>query len=124
MKLVYETTDVIGLNPIFGPAIHDLDDLWLDIVGHELHILHALDGNHSRFSRHYQGCAIDIRTWQNPTARPEDAEQIKGADREALIGQVRSVLGKNFWVLDHFNKDGSPSHFHISFKPENRAWTR
>ena len=44
MKLVYDTTDVIGLHPVFGPAIHDLDDLWLDIVGYELHILHALDG--------------------------------------------------------------------------------
>ena len=124
MKLVYETTDVIGLNPIFGPAIHDLDDLWLDIVGHELHILHALDGNHSRFSRHYQGCAIDIRTWQNPTARPEDAEQITGADRAALTSEVKRVFGKNFRLIDHINERGEHTHFHISFKPENIAWTK
>jgi len=122
VKLVYETTDIVGLHPIFGPAIHDLDDLWLDIVGHQLHILHALDGVHSRFSRHYQGCAIDVRTWVNPT--DGTSGQISGPDREALISQVRQVLGKNFWVLEHFDEHGNPTHLHVAFKPENRAWTK
>ena len=116
MKLVYETTDVIGLHPAFGRAIHNLDDMWLDIVGHELHILHALDGEHSRFSRHYQGCAIDVRTWRNPSDNL--SAQIEGADRDALLAQARQILGKNFLLIDH------GTHFHISFKPEHKAWTR
>ena len=122
MKLVYETTDIVGLHPAFGPAIHALDAMWLDIVGHELYILHALDGEHSRFSRHYQGCAIDVRTWKNPSDRLSG--QIKFADREALKGQTRELLGKNFWLLDHFDSAGEPTHFHIAFKPEHRAWTK
>ena len=87
-----------------------------------LHILHGLDGKHSRSSRHYQGCAIDIRTWKNPS--DSSSGQIKGADRRALVGQIRKILGKNFWVLEHFDSAGEPTHLHISFKPENRAWTK
>ena len=117
MKLVYATTDLVGLHPIFGEIISKLDALWLKTVEHELHILHGLDGKHSRFSRHYQGCAIDIRTWVDPTTNV-DAKQIAGKKRRELAIAVRKVIGKNFKLLDH------GTHFHISFKPEYKAWTK
>ena len=115
MRLVYATTDILGLHPVFGPALHNLDDMWRDIVGHQLHVLHGLDGEHSRFSRHYQGCAVDIRTWQNPA--DDSSGQIEGVERDALLSEVRKLLGKNFWILDH------GTHFHVAFKPEHKAWT-
>lgn len=123
MRTVYETTDLVGLHPLFGPLIRELDALWLDIVGHELYILHALDGKHSRFSRHYQGCAIDVRTWIDPTVKPAEAVQITGAERIALTSEVQRVLGKNFRLIDHFNSAGDHTHYHISFKPEDEKWT-
>ena len=115
MKLVYETTDILGLHPIFGHALHNLDELWRDVVGHQLHILHGLDGEHSPYSRHYQGCAVDVRTWVNPSDKTSG--QITGVEREALLSETRKILGKNFWVLDH------GTHFHISFRPKDKAWT-
>ena len=121
VKKVYETTDLDGLHPVFWDAIRKLNLLWLARVGHELHILHGLDGKHSRFSRHYQGCAIDIRTWHNPT--DQSSGQIKFAEREELKREIRQILGKNFWLLDHFASNGDPTHFHIAFKPEDSAWT-
>ena len=116
MKLVYETTDILGLHPIFGHALHNLDELWLDVVGFQLHILHGLDGIHSDYSRHYQGCAVDIRTWRDPG--DESSGQIIGAERIGLVSEVQKLLGKNFWLLDH------ESHFHTAFKPKDKAWTK
>ena len=116
MILVYETTDLVGLHPIFIPALRDLDRFWQEQTGYELHVLHGLDGIHSDYSRHYQGCAVDIGTWKNP--KDPSSGQIEGYERSSLFRKVQELLGENFWILDH------ETHFHISFKPKKVAWTK
>ena len=116
MKLAHETTDIDGLHAAFCPALFRLDNLWRSLVGHELHIVHGLDGVHSLTSRHYQGCAVDIRTWVDP----EDGSsgQIEGEKRIELQIATEGTLGGAFMVLDE------GSHFHISLKPRGKSWKK
>lgn len=114
MKLVHETTDINGLHPAFWGDLFALDDLWRRVMGYELHITHALDGSHSRYSRHYQGCAVDLRTWTTPTS----GNQVSGLERKNLLEAVRVRLGPAYKVLDE------RTHFHVALKPTDKAWTK
>ena len=113
MKLAFPTTNISGLHPAVEEILPALDGLWKDHAGYELTITHGLDGKHSRYSRHYWGGAIDIRTH----TKPGSWIQITGAERRGLLTAVKELLGNNFNVLDE------ETHFHVAFKPEFKAWT-
>lgn len=63
----------------------------------ELVVTSALDSKHSRKSRHYVGCGLDIRT-----------RDIVG-DVNEVVGKIKADLGEEFYVAFEVN------HIHISF---------
>lgn len=113
MKRKDMSVSFVGLHPAFFHKLMLLDEIWRDVRGHELIITSAVDGRHSKHSRHYIGCAVDIRTWTSEVS----GTQMQGTDREHLKRLVMQSLGPAFSVLDE------GSHFHISLKPqETKAW--
>ena len=111
MRLASVNVDVTRLHSAMWPMVMDLDFFWRNEVGYELIITHGIDGEHSVRSRHYIGCAIDIRTWTSPDSR----RQMSGTRREALLAQVQRRLGENFRVLD-LEYNGAKTHFHIQME--------
>jgi hypothetical protein len=55
--------------------------------GHQLVVTSAIDGKHSRGSRHYSGLAVDLRTRNIPV--PE------GFDPKEVHGTIRDLIAKN-----------------------------
>ena len=114
MKLAFNTTNINGLHPALESKLAALDDLWKEQAGYQLTITHGLDGRHSRFSRHYWGGAIDIRTHTTPNSWI----QFSGNKRTGLFTSIVNLLGTHFSVLDE------GTHFHLSLKPDHVAWTK
>lgn len=68
--------------------------------GTELTITSAKDGKHKDGSRHYDGRAIDVRTWK-----------IKGREVEAAA-KIKAKLGKDYDVV----VEGD--HIHVEYDPK------
>ena len=112
MQLAFDTTNISGLHPALEARLQELDALWKEQAGYELTITHGLDGHHSRWSRHYWGGAIDMRTHTSDGSWI----QFTGNKRTGLHTAIINLLGSNFNVLDE------ETHFHIAFKPEYKSW--
>lgn len=113
MKKASNKVVVKGLHSAIQEILPELDELWLLLTGYRLIITSGLDSKHlAKYSRHYWGGAIDIRTWTTATS----GIQITGRARMQLLIAVRQQLGNDFNVLNEVN------HFHIGFRPQDLSW--
>lgn len=65
------------------------------------------DGKHSDRSRHYLGCAVDLRTWADSSG-----QQLSTPIREALALSLRQRLGPDFDVVVE------STHIHLEYDPK------
>lgn len=92
---------ILGVRPETVIGMHICDGVFLDRVKDDITITSVTDGQHSRGSLHYTGCAFDVRIW--------------GIDQpmlDALKPAMQKALGDDFDVV--LEKD----HFHIEFQPK------
>lgn len=88
-----------GLQPVMVLAATIADKIYL-FYGEELVITSAVDGIHSKTSRHFLGFALDFRT------RYFTHEKILQVAQD-----LRDALGDDFYVRVESD------HIHVSFKP-------
>lgn len=113
MKTKDDTVNMGGLMPVMWHAIAIIDRFWMEHLGYPAVCTSACDGKHSPTSRHYQGMAIDLRTWDDSRS----GVQLGDKYRKELAIALQRELGDNFFVLNESH------HFHVSFKPVGRPWT-
>ena len=89
------------------PAMFIADMVCRRVLGYEMVITSCVNGKHSNTSRHYIGCAWDLRTWTSESS----GQQINKNERDYLVVELKKALGGNFFVL------GEKTHIHIAFKP-------
>ena len=65
----------------------------------ELVITSCRDGRHSKNSKHYLGCAVDIRTWQLENDDTTDA----------VVVLIKSALTSEYYVVNE------QTHIHLQF---------
>ena len=109
MKLKDNSVNIIGLHKTFWVRLFLLDTYWRKKLGYELTITSANDGTHSLFSKHYDGKAVDLRTW----ADEYDGVQLKGAQRAMVLAKVMEIMGKDFLVLNE------EDHIHVQRQKTN-----
>lgn len=78
----------------------DIDDIHKRLIGRDAIITSARDGVHKRASLHYQGQAIDLRTFDMPPGREHD-----------VVRELKNVLGPDFDVVLE------PDHIHLEYDP-------
>lgn len=96
---IKEGVRLTGLQPIMVMAAIVINDVY-QRNGQELVITSAVDGVHSKHSRHYLGYALDLRT------RYFDKHHIP-----AIVDALREALGDDYYVK------AESDHIHVSFKP-------
>jgi len=94
---------LLGIRPELVVALLIADGLFRE-AGAECVITSCIDGKHSRGSKHYSGCAFDLRTHSlsNPSAT-------------AMTLQVR--LGSDFDVILE-DASGPNQHIHVEYDPK------
>ena len=105
MKLKNLNVNVRGLHQVFWPKLFILDQYWREVLGYELVITSAVDGEHMPYSLHFIGCAIDIRTWKGAY----NGEQLEGGDRDNIFIAVIEIMSDDFQIIDEGD------HFHIEY---------
>lgn len=114
MKLKDSTINIDDLHPKMRYIAEKVIDPWWQMnVGYELIITSGVDGKHNaQFSNHYNGCAVDVRTWTNAASGIQMDSQRRAHVHSSLLQHLENTFGSNFvQVLDEGH------HFHIAFKP-------
>lgn len=93
-------TRLHGIKPEMMVALMSAQDVWRDF-GQVLVITSCVDGKHTRASKHYSGCAVDLRT------SVLNADQQKQAQK-----LLADALGSDFDVI--LESD----HMHIEYDPK------
>ena len=94
---------IFGLREEMFFAMRQIDDAahWLD-ADYQATCTSAVDGHHSRNSLHYDGRAIDIRTFDLP---PD-------VSREQYARLIRQRLSSDYDVVVE------PDHIHVEWQPK------
>lgn len=95
-----EGVRIVGIKPEMAVAITVIDSIYR-MHGQELVITSAVEGKHSKISRHYLGYAIDTRTFYF------DQDALPDVQRD-----IQNALGDDFYIEHEGN------HFHIQFNPK------
>lgn len=69
--------------------------------GFDLVITSAVDGTHTRASKHYSGCAVDFRT-----------NHVPAATQKLIVADLSKALGGDFDAI--LEKD----HIHVEYDPK------
>ena len=88
---------VYGIRPELVLALQAAERVWM-AYGSELVVTSVSDGKHSRGSKHYSGCAADLRIW--------NLTSVDGAAKE-----LREARGEDFDVVvegDHVHLEYDP----------------
>lgn len=94
---------LFGLRPELLFAIMVAKEVYTsEAIGGELVITSVMDGTHSLGSKHYAGCAVDLRT----------SNLHSGSSGEIVRKRISDALGGDFDVL--FEGD----HIHIEYDPK------
>ena len=94
---------VLGIKPEILLAVIVAERIWSG-AGVELVVTSCTDGQHSRGSKHYAGCAVDIRTHGLP-------------DAPAIVQALGEALGPGYDVL--LEGVGTPGeHCHVEWDPK------
>lgn len=89
-----------GIRPELLFALLVADGVWRDLSLPELTVTSLLDGEHSRNSLHYLGCAADLRTRNiSPYQIPQ------------VIGRLKERLGDTYDIIAETN------HIHVEYQP-------
>lgn len=80
-------------------AMDAADKLHWDMTSRELEVTSAVDGKHSKHSRHYVGLAFDIRQWYLPRI-------------DRFVSELQRQLGINYDVVRE------DTHIHCEYDPE------
>jgi len=88
-------------------ALNIIEDVYINIAGHESIITSTTEGTHSPSSLHYAGQAVDIALpgAHNMYVRP-------GGSTNAVVKKLREMLGKDYDVV--LEKD----HIHVEYDPK------
>ena len=109
MRLKDDSVNIRGVHTDIIAGLFRLSPVWKQALGYELVITSARDGRHHPSSRHYVGCAVDIRTWVDANG----SSQLDGHRRDEVCKLVRKTLsetGATFLVIDE------EDHFHIQLQ--------
>ena len=102
MKTKDSTVNIEGLDPILKAALVEMEYIYAKFHT-ELVITSGKDGTHGNGSLHYEGKAVDLRTWNV---------------LDSLVKQLKAHLGPDYDVV--LEKD----HCHIEYDPKhNRVVT-
>jgi hypothetical protein len=93
---------LLGIRPELVVAILVCESVYRD-NSTEMWITSCVEGTHIRASKHYTGCAFDIRTSNLSSKNPP----------QAMADLIRSRLGEDFDVV--LEKD----HIHVEFDPKD-----
>ena len=119
MRTKSSNVNLIDLHPKLAIILPMLDRWWQINVGYELIVTSGCDGAHGQFSRHYVGCAVDIRTWTTE----KSGKQISGTTRRNLVDDLKEALDDKFGP--HYQVLDEADHLHIAFKPrEAVTWAK
>lgn len=119
MKTKDSSVNLVDLHPKMALVLPFLDRWWHANVGYELVVTSACDGEHGQYSRHYVGCAVDIRTWTTATS----GIQINRSERTRLAQSLRNEMRLRYG--EHFQVLPEATHFHIAFKPKEAVtWAK
>lgn len=86
--------------------IETAHDIWVseDVHNGVMVVTSILDGVHARWSEHWQGNAVDLRTWNLPGS-------YQGAAAKRCARRLAAELGSSFRVFledDHIHADHKP----------------
>jgi hypothetical protein len=90
-----------GLHYKMRIALKKADSIWR-LHGQELVVTSACDGKHSKWSWHYFGCAVDLRTNYFES----------GTEIVVVAEKLRRALGPGYEVVVHHG-----SHMHVEYDP-------
>jgi hypothetical protein len=91
---------ITGIRPELVLGLTIAESVWLS-HGEELVVTSVIDSSHSEHSRHYIGCAADLRT-----------RYFAEGQSQQVGKQLQHALGDDFFVLVE------KTHIHMSFKPK------
>ena len=91
--------DVGGLRPEMVPVLLAAFAIY-QAEGKRLVVTSALDGKHSKGSRHYVGLALDLRS-----------REFSAVQKTRVVNQLKAALGEQYDVVKE------KSHFHVEFDP-------
>lgn len=97
MKVKDNTVNIEGLDPVLKAALVEMEYIYAKFHT-ELVVTSGKDGTHGKNSLHYEGKAVDLRTWNV---------------LDALVKQLKAHLGPNYDVV--LEKD----HIHIELDPKH-----
>lgn len=107
MKTKDGSVNLVDLHPKLASLLPRISAWWYANAGYDAICTSACDGKHGTYSRHYIGCAIDLRTWTTESS----GRQMPGTTRRNLRHELAQFLGPHFNVIDEGD------HFHVGFKP-------
>ena len=97
MKTKDSTVNIEALDPILKAALTEMEYIYAKFHT-ELVITSGKDGTHGNNSLHYEGKAVDLRTWNV---------------LDALVKQLKAHLGPDYDVVlekDHIHVELDPKH--------------
>lgn len=95
--LIKEGAVIRGLHPAMRRALKAADAIW-SAYGQELVVTSGLDGEHSRWSWHNYGCAVDLRT-----------RYFSAGEVASIAQDMREALGRDYDVVIE------PTHMHVEY---------
>ena len=109
MIIFKKGVDVSGITKECIQGMFEVARYW----GADITITSVCDGNHKEGSKHYEGNAFDLRTWD-----PDKpiGTQLPSEVKIRLMTKLTEVLGVDYDVVVE------PTHLHIEYDPVNKGW--
>jgi len=94
-----------GVCPQMFWAASVVKELWVE-YDYPFAITSGIEGKHGEKSDHWQGYALDFRTWADSTG-----VQLPTFVKKSLLIELERLLGDEFYILMEGN------HLHVSYRP-------
>ncbi len=98
---IKDGVNIRGINIKMRKVLIQADRIWREL-GEELVVTAGLDGDHSKWSFHYYGMAVDLRTRYF-----SDSQIFEAAEK------LSNVLGLGYQVIIH------KTHIHVEYDPKS-----
>lgn len=103
-----EGVDISGITKECIRAIAMTENDLLDNFGYELTVTSVCDGKHMDGSKHYEGNAFDLRTWEFR----EPGVQLPMVEKEMIAASLSYALGADYDVI------AESTHIHVEYDPK------
>jgi len=97
---IKEGVNIRGLNIKMRAVLMAADGIWQNF-GQELVVTAGLDGKHSKWSLHYYGMAVDLRS-----------RYFSDATKQIAADTLQEELGGDYDVVSH------ATHIHVEYDPD------